>query len=95
MIAKVFHAKRSDFFTAAQAYTEDAFVHVADVEVGDLELSAALEKAYFLTNSIDSHWSENVGVQAIGELTRSTSVGDIVELAGKKHAVARMGFTEL
>lgn len=66
-----------------------AYKKVAEVD------SIDLEEAFHLTNSIESHWSENDGVTQFGDRNRSTSVGDIAVLEDKVYMVAGIGFKEL
>lgn len=51
------------------------YKHVANVEGEDKE------RAYMLTNHIDVAWWENEGVELVEE-SRSTSVGDLVDVDG-------------
>jgi len=67
---------------------------VAKVQASDLD------DAYRLTNTIDGPWWENRGVEFLGSAEhgmdgcRSTSIGDVLELDGRKYIVAPMGFTD-
>jgi hypothetical protein len=60
-----------------------------------------LDRAYRLTNSLDTSWWENAGVTFLGsaehgqEGARSSSIGDVFELNGVRSVVARMGFEPL
>ena len=72
-----------------QALQANLYKKVAEVDSNDLE------KVFELTNSIDNYWGENEGVKLITAENRSTSVGDIVELDGKVHVVASMGYKKL
>jgi len=42
--------------------------------------SNSLEEIFRLTNNIDRAWTENEGVEPVGNRHRSTSVGDLVQL---------------
>lgn len=61
---------------------------VAEVQTDDLE------RAFELTNSIESSWSvkPGPGVKPLGTRLRSTSVGDFMVQDGRAHAVASIGF---
>ena len=60
---------------------------VANVDTNDLN------KAFSLTNHIETDWRENEGVTFVGKFnSRSTSVGDVFELDGVRHVVAACGF---
>lgn len=72
-----------------QALQANMYKKVAEVA------SDNLEKVFELTNSIDNYWGENAGVTLVTQENRSTSVGDIVELEGKVHVVAMMGYKQL
>ncbi|MCA9227069.1 MAG: hypothetical protein KDA47_15710 [Planctomycetales bacterium] len=63
---------------------------VAEVETDDL-------KAVFgLTNHADVDWTENDGVHAIGNVFRSTSVGDIIVTSdGYAYVVTSGGFRSI
>lgn len=65
------------------------FEYVADVESNDKNV------AYQLTNSIESYWGENDGVEEYGEKHRSTSVGDIMVCEDGIYAVDTCGFKKL
>lgn len=66
-------------------HSGSAFVPVAVVDTDDLD------EAYRLTNHIDKLWWENEGVVALRE-SRSTSIGDVLDLNGKFYVVDRCGF---
>ena len=73
-------------------FPED-FRKVAEVDREDLD------EAFELTNSIDGYWGENDGVKVImyiGEIYRSTSVGDVViDSGGRKYLCAGCGWEEM
>ena len=99
----VYHANRSITrdslcFGLGQIFTADDvrkniklgnYDKVAEVDTFDLDV------AYRLTNHIHESWTENEGVTAIAEKVRSTSIGDILEVDGKRYVVDRVGFAEL
>jgi len=63
-----------------------------------LTVHQALDRAYQLTNNIDDSWTKNTGVTAQGQAAarggaRSTSVADVIEIAGERFEVSPMGFT--
>ena len=63
---------------------------VAEVE-GD-----NMGNAFRLTNHIESDWTKNEGVSAMGNgQWRSTSVGDVMRVEGVLHAVSNIGFQKL
>ena len=69
------------------------------VKLSDLELVAEvkagyLEKAFELTNNIDTEWFENEKVKYVKK-TRSTSIGDVMIKDGKIYVVASLGFIRL
>ena len=65
------------------------YTKVADVYTDDLE------KAFELTNHIDSDWTKGIRVIAV-EGQRSTSTGDVMKMAdGSLHLVAAFGFVKL
>ncbi len=68
-MSKVYHTK--EFGNRDAAFPAD-FDLVATVASEDLE------RVYFLTNHIDSPWTDNSSVEAVGDSHRSTSVGDVV-----------------
>jgi len=53
-----------------------------------------LDEAFRLTNHIDSDWSTNEKVATIAK-SRSTSVGDILQLNGQFWMVANIGFVKI
>lgn len=57
--------------------------------------SHELEDAYFLTNSIEDHWSQNEGVTQFGDRNKSSSMGDIMVYNNECFVVAAVGFTLL
>lgn len=62
------------------------FRPVAVVDTDDLD------EAYRLTNHIDKLWWHNEKVVALRE-SRSTSIGDVLDVNGKYYVVDRCGFT--
>lgn len=53
------------------------------VEVAEIPNCGDINRAFFLTNTIDNYWWENPGVtrKFSGEGTRSTSAGDVIFIA--------------
>lgn len=84
--AKVYHATNPTFGTTPQDFP-DSYELVAVVECENL--GEVFEK----TNHIDRPWFENDGVICVKE-SRSTSVGDVVELDGKRYLCAPCGWDE-
>jgi len=54
-----------------------------------------LNKAFELTNNIDSSWTRNPGLVTDKEACRSTSTGDVLKINGKYYLVASIGFKQL
>lgn len=57
-----------------------------------------LEEAFRLTNNIDSSWVENEGVTLVSDMRggrRSTSMGDVVSVAGIAYVCAPMGWQQI
>lgn len=89
---KVWHNDRT--FSADRdkpAVWPEHFTHVADVATGEPG------EAYELTNSITNDWKLNHGVTPLAWVpVRSTSVGDVMELAdGTLLLVKGIGFGEV
>ena len=105
MKIKVYH--RNDLFSrnspvslmlnGSTEFEVSKFTLVAevDVDIEAKEAESALEDAYRLTNTIHRSWWENDGVIAHVSRTRSTSVGDVLEIDGRVFAVAACGFREI
>jgi len=70
-------------------FDEGKYESVAFVDTQDLE------EAYMKTNHMEQSWTENEGVKALVERTRSTSVGDIIMKADGMYIVASHGFDKL
>ena len=87
---RVFHNPRTDFF---RVNPSDVFTITPDELVAIVDTDD-LDEAYRLTNHIDKPWYENTEVQTIRK-SRSTSVGDFMELNGAWYAVAPMGFDKV
>jgi hypothetical protein len=103
MSIQVWHANNQTFvvpkdFRASVTTIMRDYKLVATVETD------SLSKAYELTNTIESLWWENMGVNFFGsrdhgmEWARSTSVGDILiietETGYRSYVVASVGFME-
>lgn len=94
----VYHKKQSDFFSVPDKINPKDYESVAVVET-----EGGLEQVYFLTNSIDYHWSKNKGIHLlIGDRLRSTSVGDLIienaqdeDSEERVFVVDRVGFKEV
>lgn len=73
-----------------QLFNEGYYDLVAEVK------TSSLEKAFELTNHIDSSWIKNKGISSFVEDPRSSKVGDVMkDENGKYHIVASMGFFEI
>ena len=82
---------------AREVLKNNNYERVADMNLGGSS-STILEDAYRLTNSIDTAWYENVDLlvaEGFQDGCRSTSVGDIVQLAGESYMVAGCGFRHI
>jgi hypothetical protein len=63
------------------------------IKVAEVDTNS-LEDAFRLTNHIDEAWFNNPEVKVIKK-SRSTSIGDVMELDGKKYIVNDIGFKEV
>lgn len=82
------------------AMIEGKYDHVANVDVKEAVNSDALEVAYMMTQNIDDSWLKNDRVNPSSKVLeaggcKSSSVGDVFEIAGRFYAVAGCGFEEL
>ena len=84
---KVWHAVKPTFGLTAQSFPAD-YELVAEVDTDDLDV------AFERTNTIHGPWWENESVLAIKQ-TRSTSVGDVLEVGDKHYKCEPIGWTEL
>lgn len=107
MIAKVYHmfhghfasrspeAREARFTDGATAKFPEDYSLVADVVVEDGEIMEMLEYAFRTTNSIECAWIENANVRTALPACRSTSPGDVIEVAGDRYKVAACGWAKL
>lgn len=79
----------SELQAEAAKLTDAELTKAADVDTDDLDV------AFRLTNNIDRAWTCNEGVTPTMDSRRSTSVGDIMTIDGKRFMVASVGFVEL
>lgn len=86
-MAKVWHVKNPSFGMEQHKFPED-YELVAEVDTDSLEV------AFERTNTIMCAWWENEGVKALKE-TRSTSVGDVVEINGQRWLCDMVGWREI
>jgi len=93
---KVYHARelKGGYFRDLPQVTKKSFdldyMMVARVE------ALNLEEVFRLTNHIDGSWTSNKGVEAVGGMVRSTSVGDIVQDEKKTYWMcAPMGWEQI
>ena len=111
MIATIYQAK--DWFEVSVLDSDEVwerylnrpmipklFPMVAELEVDSDDLTAVLDRAFELTNTIDRDWTENEEVRVFkSEFRRSTSVGDLIRVIhGSKvswHVVAPFGFDQV
>ena len=86
----------------AELWALGLYDHVATVNTDELGASPApdhLELAWRLTNSVDHAWCQGNGLRVVnrfeGNGCRSTSVGDVMVIAGQEnmlHVAASFGF---
>jgi len=80
-------------------FNPDFYEHVASLEyevvkqtAAEMATGCALSASYQMTNSIESHWSNNYGVWGDSG-ARSTSTGDIIKMPdGQRFLVDDFGF---
>ena len=60
----------------------------------NLNINQILDKAFMLTNSIDDAWWNNKEVEALHK-SRSTSVGDEIEVNGVRYVCENMGWKKI
>jgi len=70
-MSKVYHVN-DDHFRYRDGVFPDDYDLVATVESEDLE------RVFYLTNHVESSWTDNSGVEAHSPPHRSTSMGDVV-----------------
>lgn len=86
----VYHNPKFLEYWETEKINMDKLVAVANVETD------SLDEAYLRTNHIDYDWAENPGVEVLTvDSTRSTSVGDVMEMEGQKYVVQSIGFAKL
>ena len=104
MIARVFHAINPNFGFVSPEYPNPVwprdYRHVADIELGDIsqrisDFKPICEELFRLTNHIDEEWSKNKEIKWAMPKSRSTSVGDIIEIDGMYWRVENVGFVSL
>ena len=85
---------------AARLFAEGRYAPVARMDRDDPTIIAC-EVAYALTQNIDAAWSRSppAGLTVIEPSSehgwRSTMIGDVIEVGGKRFVVMTMGFAEL
>ena len=82
---------------ATEALKRRLYTTVADLELGG-SLTSILDEAWRLTNSVDEAWYENTDIlmdEATRKGCRSSSVGDVIEVAGESYMVAGFGFKHI
>ena len=80
---------------ATKCLENNLYERVADAVLGG-SLTEILNEAFEITNSVVGPWYENTDLMVPSELRegcRSTSVGDIIQIAGESYMVAGCGFT--
>lgn len=86
-MTNVYHAKYPTFGMTEQKFPDD-YELVAKVD------TISPDKAFELTNHIDCEWWENEGVELVKK-SRSTCIGDVVEIDGKAYLCAAIGWKAL
>lgn len=71
------------------AFKAGQYEKVAEVNTDDME------KAFELTNHIDSDWTKNADVTPLTTKNRSTSVGDVMVMNGEHYLVGMLGFVKI
>ncbi len=97
-LTKTLYGTDTETVAVIHAAYEEPPVTVAMVEVKRaLSLRDKLEKAFMLTNTIDSAWYRNEGVKYIGpeNTCRSTSAGDMVLVGKTKYVCNHAGWKTL
>ena len=97
MIVGVHHRRVPDFLAERTAdFPGEAFVTVADVQVGAEDELFVLDAAYHLTQHFASPWTEGEQVCCLSARhARSTSVGDVLTIGERAYAVLPVGFQSL
>jgi len=73
---------------------EKVKAHISDLEEVAIVNTDSLDTAFRQTNNIDKPWFDNEDVQVIKK-SRSTSVGDVMELNDELYVVAPVGFEKI
>ncbi len=82
---------------AKEVLKRNDYIRVADMVLGG-SLQDIRNEAYELTNSIYDVWYSNKDIQVAEQASkgcRSTSTGDIIQVAGESYMVASIGFVYL
>ena len=97
-LTKTLYGEDTEKVAVIHAAYEVPPVTVAMVEVKrSLPLREKLEKAFVLTNTLNSAWYRNEGVKYIGpeNTCRSTSAGDMVLVGNTKYLCDHVGWKTL
>lgn len=89
-MVRVFHNPKTNFMNVK---ISDAFLMTPEELVAEIDTDN-MNEAYRLTNHIDKPWDKNPEVKCI-KPSRSTSIGDFMELNGVWYAVAPIGFEKV
>jgi len=95
MCCKFDDTKRLEY--AKEVLRNNNYKRVSDIVLSG-SLGAILNEAYFLTNSVDFAWYENTDIDVKKRASkgcRSTSIGDIIQVAGESYMVASVGFKHI
>jgi hypothetical protein len=87
MKALVYHATNPTFGLTEKKFPDD-YELVAKVD------TISPDTAYELTNHIDIEWWDNNGVELVKK-SRSTSMGDVIEIDGKAYLCEAIGWKAL
>lgn len=89
MSIKVYHNAATDFWTDLEE------VLVKDIEfVGEVDTDE-LDRAFMLTQNVDTSWTKNKLVKTDEKECRSTSVGDVFQRGMEFFVVHKLGFRPL
>ena len=72
-----------------------SYMPVATVSVDADTPEAALEQAFAKTQNLDGSWCQAPGVLSNANEARSSMVGDMFEVNGRRYVVATVGFVPL
>ena len=83
---------------ASKVFRNNSYIRVADVVIKTHKMQRALSLAFEMTNSCETPWYKAEDLDITEEAQkgcRSTSVGDLIQVDGRKFVVSSFGFEEL